>query len=79
LLLISYHLDPGGGAHDHHVGRTRRKQTDRHHACDLIESRFGLQRRGDGQSMYIDDVTAVVGDAALTPHRPATTLRQLAA
>ena len=65
--LASDRIDARSSTDDQQIGRAGRKQTDRDDTGDLIERGFRLHRGCDRQSVHVDDVIAVVGNAPLAP------------
>jgi hypothetical protein len=64
------------GAEDQDIGRSVGKQADTDYTGELIDSGLHIERIADLESMYIEDLIAIVGDEILAQARLATELAQ---
>src|SRR4029077_7399422 len=59
------------------VRGTGGKKSNGHDPRDLVELTLQRHRIGNGETVDVQDVVAIVGQDAFTPHRPAATGEQL--
>lgn len=68
---------PAGRSQQKHIRPAQGKQTVGHHAHDVVQLRFQLDRLGNLQVVDVEDDVAVVGDKTVAVHRIAAQFHDL--